>query len=128
MTHSIIQTNAAPEPIGPYSQAVHATGSMIFTSGQIPIDPATGQLVDGGIEAETRQVFENLKAVLGAGGATLEQVVKVSVYLRDMEDFPRVNAVYAEYFPGDNAPARSTVQVARLPKDVGVEVDMIAAV
>lgn len=127
MAREIIQTDAAPAPIGPYCQAVRAAGNLLFTSGQLPADPATGALVQGDIAAQTRRVFENLKAVLAAGGAGLADVVKVTVFLRDMNDFPAVNAVYAEYFPGDDAPARSTVQVARLPKDAGVEIEMIAA-
>ena len=128
MARTIIHTDQAPAPIGPYSQAVSASGSTLFTSGQIPIDPASGELIDGGIEAQTRQVFSNLHAVLAAGGASFDQVVKVSVFLRDMGDFPAVNAIYADYFPGENTPARSTVEVARLPKDVGIEIDMIAVV
>lgn len=128
MARTIIHTDNAPAPIGPYSQAVRAAGAMLFTSGQIPIDPATGELVDDHIDVQTRQVFQNLKAVLAAGGASLEKVVKVSVFLRDMNDFPTVNAVYAEFFPGEDPPARSTVQVARLPKDVGIEIEMIAVV
>lgn len=128
MARIIIHTDNAPAPIGPYSQAVRAAGSMLFTSGQIPIDPATGELVEDNIEIQTRQVFKNLNAVLAAGGASLDQVVKVSIFLRDMNDFPAVNAIYADYFPGENTPARSTVQVARLPKDVGIEIDMIAVV
>lgn len=126
MARTIIHTDNAPAPIGPYSQAVSAAGSMLFTSGQIPIDPATGELVEDDIEIQTRQVFKNLIAVLSDGGASLDQVVKVSIFLRDMGDFPAVNAIYAEFFPGEDTPARSTVQVARLPKDVGIEIDMIA--
>ena len=126
MPREIIHTPDAPEPIGPYSQAVAGAGRLVFTSGQIPMNPATGELETGDIEAQTRRVFENLKAVLAAANTSLERVVKVTVFLRDIRDFPVVNAVYAEFFAGDTAPARSTVQVARLPRDVGVEIDMIA--
>lgn len=126
MTRAILHTDQAPEPIGPYSQGVRSGGGLVFLSGQIPIDPATGVLVEGDIRDQTHQVFANLRAVLSAAGATLDDVLKVTVYLRDMEDFPAVNAVYAEYFDEADAPARATVEVARLPKDVGVEIDMIA--
>lgn len=121
----IIATTAAPAAIGPYSQAIRA-GNLIFTSGQIPLD-ASGQLVDGDVTAQTHQVFRNLQAVLQAAGASLNHVVKATVFLRDMNDFAIVNDIYAQYF-GDHKPARSTVQVARLPKDVAVEIDVIASV
>lgn len=124
MKKEVIRTSDAPEPVGPYSQAVKA-GGMLYCSGQIPLNPATGAIPDG-IEAQTRQVLENLKAVLKAGGADLSNVVKTTVFLKDMNDFPAMNAVYAEAFSGAS-PARSTVQAARLPKDVLVEIDAIAA-
>ena len=119
-------TENAPRAIGPYSQAVKAAG-MMFTSGQIPIDPSTSKLVAGDFEAMTRRVFENLKAVLASGGATFSNVVKTTVFLKDFNDFQKMNAIYAEYF-GDHRPARSTVEVARLPMDSPLEIDMIAVV
>ncbi|MCU0858091.1 MAG: RidA family protein [Pontiellaceae bacterium] len=122
----IIHTVNAPEPVGPYSQAVQA-GNMLCCSGQIPIHPATGTIPDG-IDAQTRQVLANLKAVLTAGGTNFENVVKTTVFLKDMNDFPVVNTIYAEAFGETAAPARSTIQVARLPKDVLVEIDAIAVV
>jgi len=124
MKKEIIQTANAPAPVGPYSQAVKA-GNMLYCSGQIPLHPATGAIPEG-IEAQTRQVLQNLKAVLTAGGADFASVVKTTVFLKDMNDFPAMNAIYAEAFT-NAAPARSTVQVARLPKDVLVEIDAIAA-
>jgi 2-iminobutanoate/2-iminopropanoate deaminase len=128
MTKTIIHSPEAPKPIGPYSQAVRTAGGLLFTSGQIPMDPSTGVVVGGDIQNQTHRVFANLEAVLAAGGATFEDVVKVTVFLRDMAQFPAVNAVYAEYFDGPAVPARSTVEVARLPKDVGIEIEMIAVV
>ena len=119
-----IRTPAAPAAIGPYSQAIRS-GHLVFTSGQIPLDPATGQLVAGDIDAQTRQVLDNLQAVLAAAGATFDHVVKTTIFLVDMGDFAAVNAVYAERFPG-TPPARSTIGVARLPKDARVEIEMIA--
>jgi 2-iminobutanoate/2-iminopropanoate deaminase len=124
MKKEIIQTTDAPAPVGPYSQAVK-TGNTLYCSGQIPIDPATGAIPDG-IEAQTRQVLKNLKAVLKAGGADFASVVKTTVFLKDMDDFPTMNAICAEAFGETAAPARSTVQVTRLPKDVLVEIDAIA--
>jgi 2-iminobutanoate/2-iminopropanoate deaminase len=120
----IIQTDKAPQAIGPYSQAVR-TENMIYTAGQIGLDPATMEIVSGGVEAETRQVLNNLKQVLEAANSGLSYVVKTTVFLRDMADFPKMNAVYAEFFP-ENPPARSTVAVASLPKGVAVEVEAIA--
>lgn len=120
----VIATEHAPRAIGPYSQAVLANG-FAFLSGQIPLDPVTNQLVDGDVTVQTERVLENLKAVLEAGGSSLEKVVKTTVFLRDMADFPRMNEVYARYF-AVNPPARSTVQAARLPRDVSVEIDAIA--
>ena len=122
----IVSTEKAPKAIGPYSQAVVSNG-VAYLSGQIPNDPATGQLVEGDITAQTERVLQNLKAVLEACGASLDSVLKVSVFLKDMADFPKMNEVYARYFTS-NAPARSTVQAARLPRDVSVEIDAIAAV
>jgi len=120
----IIATDHAPRAIGPYSQAVVANG-FVFLSGQIPLDPATNQLVEGDVAVQTERVLENLKAVLRACGSSLGSVVKTTVFLKDMADFPRMNEVYGRYFPS-NAPARSTVQVARLPRDVSVEIEVIA--
>ena len=120
-----IRTDAAPAPVGPYSQAI-ALGGLLFASGQIPLDPATGALVPGEIEDETRQVLANLRAVLDAGGSDLSRVVKTTVYLTDMTLFPRVNAVYAEAFPSEPAPARATVAVAALPLGARVEIDAVA--
>ncbi|WP_116788338.1 RidA family protein [Flavobacterium psychrotrophum] len=120
----IIFTDKAPAPIGPYSQAI-LTGNTIYTSGQIPLT-ATGELINSDIEAETTQVMENLKAVLEAGGATFEHVVKTTIFISNMDDFGKINTVYGRYINEDTAPARETVQVARLPKDVNVEISMIA--
>jgi 2-iminobutanoate/2-iminopropanoate deaminase len=119
-----ISTDAAPQAIGPYSQAVVANG-MAYVSGQIPLDPTTNQLIQGGIAEQTARVLENLKAVLEAAGASLETVVKTTVYLNDMGEFQAMNEVYGRYFTG-NAPARATIQAARLPRDVSVEIDAIA--
>ena len=124
-THSEIRTEAAPAPVGPYSQAIRA-GEFVFASGQIPLDPATGKVVDGEIEDETRQVLANLAAVLEAAGSGLEHVVKATVYLTDLGLFPRVNAVYAEAFHFDPAPARVTVGVSALPLGAQVEIDAVA--
>jgi 2-iminobutanoate/2-iminopropanoate deaminase len=115
----------APAAIGPYSQAIQA-GNLLFLSGQIPLDPATGQLVPGGIEAQTRQVFTNIGAILQAAGASFDHVVTATVYVADMNDFAKVNEIYATYFSSP-APARATVQVARLPKDSLVEIQVVAA-
>ncbi len=122
----IVQTPAAPAAIGPYSQAIRI-GNLVFTSGQIPLDPVSGQLITGTIEEQTRQVLQNVKAVLEAAGSGLQSVVKTTVFIKSMDDFARVNAVYAEFFPAD-PPARSCVEVARLPKDVGVEIEVVAFV
>jgi 2-iminobutanoate/2-iminopropanoate deaminase len=121
-----ISTEKAPKAIGPYSQAVVSNG-IAYLSGQIPLDPQTGQLVDGDIAAQTERVLENITAVLAACGSSLEQVVKTTVFLKDLGEFARVNEVYARYFP-NNPPARSTVEAARLPRDVRVEIDAIASV
>ena len=122
----VIATAQAPQAIGPYSQAIVSNG-FAFLSGQIPLDPATAQIVEGDIAAQTERVFENLKAVLAVCGSSLEQVVKTTVFLKDMGEFARMNEVYGRYFPA-NPPARSTVEAARLPKDVRVEIDAIAEV
>lgn len=121
-----VSTAQAPKAIGPYSQAIVHNG-IAYLSGQIPLDPVTGQLVEGGIAVQTERVLENLKAVLSACGSSLGQVLKTTVFLQDMAEFPRMNEVYTRYFPSD-PPARSTVQAARLPRDVRVEIDCIAAV
>jgi len=115
----------APKAIGPYSQAVRA-GQLLFVSGQVPLDPATGQIVSGDIAAQTRRVFDNLGAVLKAGGRSFADVVRTTVFLADMNDFAAVNEVYGTYF-SEPYPARATVQVARLPKDARVEIDLIAS-
>jgi 2-iminobutanoate/2-iminopropanoate deaminase len=120
----IVSTGHAPPAIGPYSQAVVANG-FAFLSGQIPLDPSTGQLVAGDVAAQTERVLENLKAVLESCGSSLVQVVKTTVYLTDMREFAAMNEVYARYFPED-PPARATVEAARLPRDVRVEIDCIA--
>lgn len=121
-----ITTPDAPKAIGPYSQAVRM-GNLVFVSGQIPVDPATGALVEGDIAAMTRRVLDNIRAVLAAAGASFDHVARTTVYLADMNDFAAMNAVYAEYFASP-APARSTIQAARLPRDVRIEIDVIAVV
>jgi 2-iminobutanoate/2-iminopropanoate deaminase len=126
ITSTVISTSNAPAAIGPYSQAVVSNG-FAFLSGQIPLDPATGKLVEGDIAAQTARVLENLKAVLEACGSSLAQVVKTTVYLKDMTEFARMNEIYATYFP-ERPPARATVEAARLPRDVRVEIDCMAAV
>jgi 2-iminobutanoate/2-iminopropanoate deaminase len=120
-----VSTEQAPKAIGPYSQAVVHNG-VAYLSGQIPLDPATNQLVEGDIAAQTERVLQNLKAVLEECGASLESVLKTTVFLKDMADFPKMNEVYARHF-ALNAPARSTVQAARLPRDVSIEIDAIAS-
>ncbi len=125
----IINTNLAPAPVGPYNQAISASGQMLFVSGQIPLNPSTGELVGAGdITQQTQQVLTNLKAILTAAGLTCENVVKTTVFLADMNDFATMNAVYSQYFDEATAPARACVQVSRLPKDVLVEIDCIAVV
>lgn len=124
---NIIATDKAPAAIGPYSQGVSAQlRSITITSGQLPIDPATGSFAEGGIAGQTRQSLLNVQAVLAAAGLTLENVIKTTVFLKDMNDFAAMNEVYATFFPG-NPPARSAVEVARLPKDALVEIEAIAA-
>jgi 2-iminobutanoate/2-iminopropanoate deaminase len=129
MTRSNITTEGAPAAIGPYAQGVRA-GNLIFTAGQVALDPVTGQAVPGGITEQTARVLENLKAILEAGGSSLGQVVKATVFLKDMNDFAAMNAVYASYFGSDSEtlPARSTVEVARLPKNLLVEIEVVAEV
>jgi 2-iminobutanoate/2-iminopropanoate deaminase len=115
----------APTPVGPYSPAVRA-GDLLFISGQIPLDPATGRLVEGDIAAQTRQALENVRALLTAAGLSLQAVVRTTIYLADMDDFPEVNAAYAAFF-AEPYPARSTIQAARLPRDARIEIDAVAA-
>ena len=120
---NVIKTEQAPAAIGPYSQAIEANG-MVFTSGQIPVNPATGEIPEG-IEAQAEQVMTNIKNLLEAAGTSMEKVIKTTVFIKEMDDFGKVNAVYAKYFEGD-CPARSCVEVARLPKDVLMEMEAIA--
>ena len=121
-----VQTDSAPTAIGPYSQAIKANG-LVFASGQIPLDPATMQIVDGGIREQTERVMNNLSAVLQAAGSSLDRVVKTTVFLANLADFADMNETYGRFF-GEAPPARSTVQVSRLPRDVRVEIDVIALV
>ena len=122
---TVITTNTAPAAIGPYSQAV-LVNNLLFVSGQIPMDPQSGNLIQGGIEEQTKQVLENLKAIIEAAGMGLENVLKCSCFLKDMDNFARFNSVYETYFQ-DDPPAREAVQVARLPKDVGIEISAICS-
>ena len=124
MNREAIQTNEAPKAIGPYSQAIKV-GNLVYTAGQIPIDPKTGNFVAGGINEQTRQVLENLQAVLAAAGSSLDQVIKATVFLKNIGDFAAMNEVYAEYL-GNAKPARSTVAVAELPRGALVEIDLVA--
>jgi len=129
MERRVIYTKNAPEPVGPYNQAIVASGQMIFVSGQIAIDPSINQIVYADdVSKQTEQVMANLKAVLQEAGATWANVVKTNVFLKNMADFATVNAVYSLYFDPDHAPARACVEVARLPKDVLVEIDCIAVI
>ena len=121
----IISTSNAPAAIGPYSQAIKA-GNLLFISGQVPLDPATGEVVEGDITVQTRRVLDNVKAILTQAGADFSNVVKTTVFLKDMGDFAAMNEVYAKFFEGTTYPARSAVEVARLPKDVLVEIETIA--
>lgn len=120
-----VRTEAAPKPVGPYSQAI-VHGGLVFASGQVPLDPSTGKLVEGEIEAQTEQVLENLAAVLEAAGSSLARVLRTTVYLTDLSLFARMNAVYAKHFTGDPKPARSTIQAAALPLGARIEIDVIA--
>lgn len=125
----VINTDLAPAPVGPYNQAIASSGQMLFVSGQIPLNPSTGELVGAGdISKQTEQVLTNLKAILTAAGVTCENVVKTTVFLADMNDFATMNSVYSQYFNEATAPARACVQVSRLPKDVLVEIDCIAVI
>ena len=129
MFREVIRTNQAPAPVGPYNQAIAASGRMIFVAGQISLDPQTGDIVGAGdVTQQTEQAIANLKAILVAAGATLDDVVKTTVFLKDLNDFVPMNTVYANYFSEANAPARACVEVARLPKDLLVEIDCIAVV
>lgn len=129
MTRTVIQSDQAPAPVGPYSQAIAASGQMLFVAGQIALDPATGQIVgEGDVTRQTEQVIANLVAILQAAGATVQDVVKTTVFLADMNDFAAMNAVYAQAFGEEKAPARACVEVSRLPKDVRVEIDCIAVI
>lgn len=124
MTREIISTDRAPDAVGPYSQAV-VSGDLVFTAGQIALDPETQTMVEGGVEAQARRVLQNLGAVLEAAGCSFADVIKTTLYFQDLADFAAVNAIYAEFF-GDDPPARSAVEVARLPKDAKVEIDVVA--
>jgi 2-iminobutanoate/2-iminopropanoate deaminase len=125
MAREIVRSPGAPAAIGPYSQGVRS-GDLLFCSGQIPLDPATGKMVEGGISEQTERVLRNLEAVLIAGGASLSSVLKTTVYLVDLADFPAMNAVYGRFFPGE-PPARATVEVSKLPAGARVEIEAIAA-
>jgi 2-iminobutanoate/2-iminopropanoate deaminase len=122
-----VRTDAAPKPVGPYSQAV-VHGGLVFASGQVPLDPATGRLVEGDIEAQTERVISNLAAVLEAAGSSLARVLRTTVYLEDLSLFARMNAVYARRFDGDPKPARTTIEAAGLPLGAKIEIDVIAAI
>lgn len=129
MTKQVIRTLNAPAPVGPYNQAIAASGQLIFIAGQIPLDPQTGEIVgDGNITAQTQQVMSNIEAILTAAGATWDNVVKTSVFMSDLTNFGAMNQVYAQYFPAETAPARACVEVSRLPKDVLVEIECIAVI
>ncbi len=122
----VISTTNAPQALGPYSQGIRA-GEFVFCAGQVGLDPASGKIVEGGVEAQTRRALQNLSGVLQAAGSSLDRVVKTTVFLANMDDFQKMNAVYAEFFPSTK-PARSTVQVARLPRDAAVEIEAIAVI
>ena len=127
MERKVITTPNAPLPIGPYSQAIAASGKLLFLAGQIAIDPSTNVIVAGDVGAQTRRICENIRAVLQEAGASFENVVKTTVFLKDMNEFGAMNEVYGEYF-ASSVPARSTVQVARLPKDADVEIELVALI
>jgi len=128
MSREVIRTDSAPAPVGPYNQAIAASGRLIFVAGQIPLSPTTGDIVGTDVATQTEQAIANLKAILEAGGATLADVAKTTVFLKDMNDFAAMNAVYANHFEAAIAPARACVEVSRLPKDVLVEIECIAVV
>lgn len=127
MSNQRILTEKAPKPIGPYSQGIIVDGKFIYTAGQVAIDPATNQLLEGDIKVQTRQVLKNVEAILTAAGASMNSVVKTTVFLKDFNDFGAMNEVYAEFFSG-SAPARSTVEVSRLPRDMKVEIEAVAVI
>lgn len=127
MSHTIVSTKSAPGAIGPYSQGIATPQGFVFTSGQIPIDPSTGNIVAGDIKVQTARVMENVKAILEASGSSMDRVIKTTVFLADMGEFAAMNEVYGGYFTS-NPPARSTVQVSRLPRDVRIEIEAIALV
>lgn len=126
MEKKIIQTEQAPAAIGPYSQGIQA-GNFVFTSGQLPVNPTTGEMITTDIKAETRQCLENVAAILKAAGTSLANTIKLTVFIKDMNQFSQINEVYGEYFP-DNKPARSCVEVARLPKDANIEIEAVAMI
>ncbi|NJN04897.1 MAG: RidA family protein [Leptolyngbyaceae cyanobacterium RM1_1_2] len=129
MHRQVIQTSQAPAPVGPYNQAIAASGQLVFVAGQIPLDPKTGEIVGPeDVEAQTQQAIANMSAILEAAGAGLDNVVKTTIFLKDMNDFSKVNSVYGQYFDAETAPARACVEVARLPKDVLVEIECIAVI
>ena len=129
MTRKVIRTEGAPAPVGPYNQAIAASGQIVFVAGQIPLDPSTGEIVGANdVVKQTEQVMANLEAILTAAGAKTQDVAKTTVFLADMNDFAAMNGVYARYFDEASAPARACVQVSRLPKDVLVEIECIAVV
>ena len=129
MSKQVIRTDKAPAPVGPYNQAIAASGQMLFIAGQVPLDPGTGEIVgDGDITAQTKQVMSNIEAILTEAGANWDSVVKTSVFLTDLANFTPMNQVYAQYFAEDTAPARACVEVSRLPKDVLVEIECIAII
>ncbi|MUL36309.1 RidA family protein [Gloeocapsopsis dulcis] len=128
MTRKIIRTDHAPAPVGPYNQAIAASGQIVFVAGQIPLDPQSNAIVGEDVTAQTQQVMANLKAILEAAEATFQDVVKTTVFLADMNDFAAMNAVYSQYFDEATAPARACVEISRLPKDVLVEVECIAVI
>jgi 2-iminobutanoate/2-iminopropanoate deaminase len=127
MSNQKIFTEKAPKPIGPYSQGIIVDGRFVYTAGQVAIDPATNQVVEGDIKAQTRQVLKNIEAVLRAANASMDSVVKTTVFLKDFNDFAAMNEVYAEFFSG-SAPARSTVEVGRLPRDLKIEIEAVAVI
>ncbi len=129
MSRNVIRTDSAPAPVGPYNQAIAASGQLVFVAGQIPLDPKTGEIVGADdVAKQTKQVMANIEAILTAAGAKMQDIVKTSVFLADMNDFASMNQVYASYFDEATAPARACVQVSRLPKDVLVEIECIAVV